>query len=89
MAVRLPRGFRAGATRAGIKPSGRPDLALLVSGLPAAWAYAATQNRAAAPSIHRGRALYASGKPLRPSTTAISSFCPPSVAPINTSRHCR
>ena len=65
MAVRLPRGFRAGATRAGIKPSGRPDLALLVSGLPAAWAYAATQNRAAAPSIRRGRARYASGKPLR------------------------
>ncbi|WP_347242035.1 bifunctional glutamate N-acetyltransferase/amino-acid acetyltransferase ArgJ [Thermus sp.] len=65
MAVRLPRGFRAGATRAGIKPSGKPDLALLVSGLPAAWAYVATRNRAAAPSIHRGRALYASGKPLR------------------------
>ncbi|GGM91356.1 arginine biosynthesis bifunctional protein ArgJ [Thermus composti] len=65
MAVRLPRGFRAGATRAGIKPSGRPDLALLVSGLPAVWAYAATKNLAAAPSIHRGRALYASGKPLR------------------------
>jgi len=65
MAVRLPRGFRAGATQAGIKPSGKPDLALLVSGLPAAWAYAATQNRAAAPSIHRGRALYAQGGPLR------------------------
>ncbi|WP_117236742.1 bifunctional glutamate N-acetyltransferase/amino-acid acetyltransferase ArgJ [Thermus sediminis] len=65
MAVRLPRGFRAGAVRAGIKPSGRPDLALLVSGLPAHWAYAATQNRAAAPSIHRGRALYAQGGPLR------------------------
>ena len=61
MAVRLPRGFRAGATRAGIKPSGKPDLALLVSGLPASWAYVATQNRAAAPSIHRGRALYAQG----------------------------
>ncbi|APD10083.1 MULTISPECIES: bifunctional glutamate N-acetyltransferase/amino-acid acetyltransferase ArgJ [Thermus] len=65
MAVRLPRGFRAGATRAGIKPSGKPDLALLVSGLPAQWAYAATQNRAAAPSIHRGRGLYATGAPLR------------------------
>ncbi|GAA6761885.1 MULTISPECIES: bifunctional glutamate N-acetyltransferase/amino-acid acetyltransferase ArgJ [Thermus] len=65
MAVRLPRGFRAGATRAGIKPSGKPDLALLVSGLPAHWAYAATRNRAAAPSIHRGRALYATGAPLR------------------------
>uniref|UniRef100_A0A7C5VHV8 Arginine biosynthesis bifunctional protein ArgJ n=1 Tax=Thermus caliditerrae TaxID=1330700 RepID=A0A7C5VHV8_9DEIN len=65
MAVKLPRGFRAGATRAGIKPSGKPDLALLVSGLPAAWAYAATKNRAAAPSVHRGRALYASGGALR------------------------
>lgn len=65
MAVRLPRGFRAGAVRAGIKPSGKPDLALLVSGTPAAWAYAATQNRAAAPSIHRGRALYAAGGALR------------------------
>ncbi|GAB5602145.1 bifunctional glutamate N-acetyltransferase/amino-acid acetyltransferase ArgJ [Thermus sp. FJN-A] len=65
MAVRLPLGFRAGAVRAGIKPSGKPDLALLVSGLPAAWAYAATQNRAAAPSIHRGRALHAAGHPLR------------------------
>ncbi|WP_135256263.1 bifunctional glutamate N-acetyltransferase/amino-acid acetyltransferase ArgJ [Thermus caldilimi] len=65
MAVRLPRGFRAGATRAGIKPSGKPDLALLVSGLPASWAYVATQNRAAAPSIHRGRALYAQGGTLR------------------------
>jgi glutamate N-acetyltransferase/amino-acid N-acetyltransferase len=65
MAVKLPRGFRAGAVRAGIKPSGKPDLALLVSGTPAAWAYAATQNRAAAPSIHRGRTLYAAGGALR------------------------
>lgn len=65
MAVKLPRGFRAGAVRAGIKPSGKPDLALLASGLPAAWAYAATQNRAAAPSVHRGRRLYAAGYPLR------------------------
>lgn len=65
MAVKLPRGFRAGAVRAGIKPSGKPDLALLASGLPAAWAYAATQNRAAAPSVHRGRRLYAAGHPLR------------------------
>ncbi len=65
MAVTLPRGFRMGAVRAGIKPSGKPDLALLASGLPALWAYAATQNRAAAPSVHRGRRLYAEGRPLR------------------------
>ncbi|KGQ21712.1 bifunctional glutamate N-acetyltransferase/amino-acid acetyltransferase ArgJ [Thermus filiformis] len=65
MALRLPLGFRAGAVRAGIKPSGKPDLALLASGLPASWAYAATQNRAAAPSVHRGRRLYAGGGLLR------------------------
>ncbi len=65
MAVRLPRGFRAGGVSAGIKPSGRPDLGLLVSGLPAAWAYAATQNAAAAPSVLRGRRLYQEGRPLR------------------------
>lgn len=65
MALRLPLAFRAGAIQAGIKPSGRLDLALLVSGLPAAWAYAATQNRAAAPSIRRGRRLYRAGAPLR------------------------
>lgn len=65
MALRLPLAFRAGAIQAGIKPSGRLDLALLVSGLPAAWAYAATQNRAAAPSIRRGRRLYQAGAPLR------------------------
>ncbi|MER3556709.1 MAG: N-acetylglutamate synthase, partial [Thermus sp.] len=51
MALRLPLGFRAGAVRAGIKPSGKPDLALLASGLPALWALATTQNRAAAPSV--------------------------------------
>lgn len=71
MAVRLPRGFRAGATRAGIKPSGKPDLALLVSGLPASWAYVATQNRAAAPSIHRGRAQVKAAGGIRNRETAI------------------
>ncbi len=65
MALRLPLGFRAGAVRAGIKPSGKPDLALLASGLPALWALATTQNRAAAPSVQRGRRLYEGQAPLR------------------------
>lgn len=62
--MKLPIGFRAGATRANIKPSGKPDLALLVSGTPCAWAYVGTQNMAAAPSVGRGRRLYASGEAL-------------------------
>lgn len=59
--MRLPIGFRAGSTRAGIKPSGKPDLGLLVSGTPYSWAFVGTLNRAAAPSVNRGRKLYASG----------------------------
>ncbi|WP_276958173.1 bifunctional glutamate N-acetyltransferase/amino-acid acetyltransferase ArgJ [Allomeiothermus silvanus] len=61
MGMRLPIGFRAGSTRAGIKPSGKPDLGLLVSGTPCGWAFVGTLNRAAAPSVNRGRQLYASG----------------------------
>ncbi|WP_027881767.1 bifunctional glutamate N-acetyltransferase/amino-acid acetyltransferase ArgJ [Meiothermus rufus] len=63
--MRLPIGFRAGATRAGIKPSGKPDLALLVSGTPCNWAFVGTLNRAAAPCVARGRALLAGGGPLQ------------------------
>lgn len=59
--MRLPIGFRAGSTRAGIKPSGKPDLGLLVSGTLCSWAFVGTLNRAAAPSVNRGRKLYASG----------------------------
>lgn len=63
--MQLPIGFRAGSTQAGIKPSGKPDLALLVSGTPCNWGYVATLNRAAAPSVTRGRQLYAAGGPLQ------------------------
>ncbi len=63
--MRLPIGFRAGATQAGIKPSGKPDLALLVSGTPCNWAFVGTLNRAAAPCVIRGRELLAAGKPLQ------------------------
>ncbi|MBO1436201.1 bifunctional glutamate N-acetyltransferase/amino-acid acetyltransferase ArgJ [Meiothermus sp. CFH 77666] len=63
--MRLPIGFRAGATRAGIKPSGKPDLALLVSGTPCNWAFVGTLNKAAAPCVTRGRELLANGQPLQ------------------------
>ena len=62
--MRLPTAFRAGGLAAGIKPSGRPDLALLASGTPCAWAFAGTRNLSAAASVLRARALYASGAPL-------------------------
>ncbi len=57
--VKLPLGFRASGVKAGIKPSGNPDLALLVSDTPCVWAFAGTQNVAAAASVHRARNLYA------------------------------
>ncbi|GIW34560.1 bifunctional glutamate N-acetyltransferase/amino-acid acetyltransferase ArgJ [Meiothermus sp.] len=63
--MRLPIGFRAGATQAGIKPSGKPDLALLVSGTPCNWAFVGTLNKAAAPCVIRGRELLARGQPLQ------------------------
>ncbi len=63
--MRFPEGFAGGAARAGIKPSGNPDLALVRFGAPVAWAYVATTSRAAAPSVLRGRQLYAGGGPLR------------------------
>ncbi|GIW39235.1 MAG: arginine biosynthesis bifunctional protein ArgJ [Meiothermus sp.] len=63
--MRLPIGFRAGATQAGIKPSGKPDLALLVSGTPCSWAFVGTLNKAAAPCVARGRQLLRSGRGLQ------------------------
>jgi glutamate N-acetyltransferase / amino-acid N-acetyltransferase len=60
--VKLPIGFRASGVKAGIKPSGNPDLALFVSGTPCAWAFAGTQNVAVAASVKRARILYANSK---------------------------
>ena len=48
----IPRGFRFGATVAGIKASGRPDFSLIVADAPASAAVAFTSNRViAAPLI--------------------------------------
>ena len=63
--MKLPIGFRAAGIKAGIKPSGNPDLALFASGTPCVWAFAGTQNVAAAASVHRARVLYASASNLQ------------------------
>ena len=63
--MRLPIGFRASGVRANIKPSGNPDLALIVSGSSCAWAFTGTQNVAAAASVHRARRVYADGSSLQ------------------------
>src|SRR5215469_15829165 len=41
----IPRGFRFGATKAGLKQCGRPDFALIVADAPASAAAAFTGNR--------------------------------------------
>ena len=57
----LPAGFNAGGTTAGIKASGRPDLALIVAtGGPAAAAAVFTPNAFAAAPIRQSRANLAS-----------------------------
>jgi glutamate N-acetyltransferase/amino-acid N-acetyltransferase len=58
--VKLPEGFRAAGVACGLKPSGRPDLGLLVSEVPAVAAGAFTTNRVqAAPIVVTRRALRA------------------------------
>src|SRR5208337_3230058 len=47
----IPRGFRAGAVKAGIKPSGGLDLALLVADGPCAAAGTFTTNRVCAAPV--------------------------------------
>ena len=63
--MKLPIGFRAAGVRANIKPSGNPDLALIVSGTPCVWAFAGTQNIAAAASVRRARRVYSDGAGLQ------------------------
>jgi len=46
--ILIPKGFRFGATRAGLKASGRTDFALIVADQPASAAAAFTANRVTA-----------------------------------------
>ena len=62
----IPRGFRFGAIKAGIKASGRPDFSLIVADAPASAAAAFTSNRViAAPLIIDKQNLSASGGKVR------------------------
>ncbi|HVU48757.1 MAG TPA: bifunctional glutamate N-acetyltransferase/amino-acid acetyltransferase ArgJ [Terracidiphilus sp.] len=62
----IPRGFRFGATVAGIKASGRPDFSLIVADAPASAAAAFTSNRVtAAPLIIDNENLRTSGGKVR------------------------
>jgi glutamate N-acetyltransferase / amino-acid N-acetyltransferase len=61
VSVTYPRGFRAAGVTAGFKPSGQPDLALLV-GDPGTTAVGLfTTNRVAAAPVHLSRARLSSG----------------------------
>ncbi|MDZ7800111.1 MAG: bifunctional glutamate N-acetyltransferase/amino-acid acetyltransferase ArgJ [Trueperaceae bacterium] len=61
----LPRGFRSAGLAAGLKPSGRPDLALLAADGPLDWAFVGTRNRLSAACVDRTRRLLAAGAPVR------------------------
>lgn len=60
-----PRGFRAALHTCGIKVSGSPDLALLVSDRDCRWDAVFTTNAVAAAPVLLGRELLASKRPLR------------------------
>lgn len=61
----FPRGYRAALHTCGIKLSGTPDLALLVSDRPARWDAVFTTNAVAAAPVLFGRERLAAGRPLR------------------------
>ena len=63
--MNLPHGFTSSGISAGLKRSGRPDLALLRGDAPLAWAMVATRNRLVAPCVSRNRMRYGTGEPVR------------------------
>jgi len=63
--VRLPEGFRAAGAVAGIKASGKPDLALIASEAPLHWALTTTTNTLKAACVTRNRALLEAEMPVR------------------------
>ncbi|HZP90887.1 MAG TPA: bifunctional glutamate N-acetyltransferase/amino-acid acetyltransferase ArgJ [Actinomycetota bacterium] len=62
MSVTFPRGFRAAGTSAGMKPSGRPDLGLLVADPDASAAGLFTTNAFAAAPVALSRERVAGGR---------------------------
>ena len=63
--LRFPEGFQSSALAAGLKPSGKTDLACVVSSAPCAWAFVGTRSTTAAACVTRNRELYALGKAVR------------------------
>jgi glutamate N-acetyltransferase / amino-acid N-acetyltransferase len=63
--VTFPAGFRAGAGTGGIKASGRPDVALVVSDRPAAAAAVFTRSRTAGPAVGLSRERLAAARAMR------------------------
>ncbi len=61
MSVTFPLGFRAAGMSAGLKPSGRPDLGLLVGDPGTTVAGLFTTNRVAAAPVHLSRSRIADG----------------------------
>jgi glutamate N-acetyltransferase/amino-acid N-acetyltransferase len=62
----IPRGFRFGAIKAGVKASGRPDFSLIIADAPASAAAAFTANKvSAAPLIVDKQHLSATGGKVR------------------------
>jgi len=58
-------GFEIAAVTAGLKASGRPDLALVYSPYPLAWALMSTDNIVKAPCVSRNRSRFTSGAAVR------------------------
>ena len=63
--ISLPKGFRGAGVAAGIKASGKPDLALIVGDAPLSWALASTMNTLKAPFVRRNLGRYESGEEVR------------------------
>lgn len=63
--VRLPKGFRGAGAAAGIKASGKPDLALIVGEGGLSWALASTTNALKAPFVIRNRQRCEEGEEVR------------------------
>ncbi|MEZ4630537.1 MAG: bifunctional glutamate N-acetyltransferase/amino-acid acetyltransferase ArgJ [Deinococcales bacterium] len=63
--MKLPVGFKGLGAATGMKASGNPDLAVIFSQYPLAWAMTTTQNALKAPFILRNRSRYTSEQPIR------------------------
>ncbi len=62
---KLPIGFKAFSTCAGLKETGKNDLGILLSDFPCIWAAAFTENKARAYCVEKNQELFLSQKPVR------------------------